>query len=226
MANYPIIFVTPKSLDTDIYENECKEKVDFRLIRFNDTYFKNIAGYNSLMLSPMFYKHFLCYKYILVYQLDAFVFKDELLYWCSKNYDFIGAPHEIHSNSFGEIHFLKGYSRLLITINKLLRTKFKLRNVGNGGFSLRKTKSCYYLTKLLQRKIKSWGMNNEDGFFKYWGNLLHPFFKLPSDELALQFSIETNPAEALKELRGKLPFGCHAFEKYDPQTWATYIKIK
>ena len=29
---------------------------------------------------------------MLIYQLDAYVFKDELLNWANKGYDYIGAP--------------------------------------------------------------------------------------------------------------------------------------
>ena len=29
---------------------------------------------------------------MLIYQLDAFVFQDDLAYWCQQNYDYIGAP--------------------------------------------------------------------------------------------------------------------------------------
>jgi hypothetical protein len=35
-------------------------------------------------LSASFYERFLDTKYILIYQLDAFVFKDELQEWCDK----------------------------------------------------------------------------------------------------------------------------------------------
>ncbi len=43
------------------------------------------------MMDNTFYKQFLNYEYILIYQLDAFVFKDELNY-CSQGIDYVGAP--------------------------------------------------------------------------------------------------------------------------------------
>ena len=46
----------------------------------------------NLMLSPFFYESFLDFKYVLIHQLDVFIFKDELNYWCNQNYDYIGAP--------------------------------------------------------------------------------------------------------------------------------------
>jgi len=44
------------------------------------------------MMSPAFYDAFKAFDYILIYQLDAFVFRDELEYFCSLGYDYIGAP--------------------------------------------------------------------------------------------------------------------------------------
>lgn len=62
------------------------------IVPFPDTYFKGIAGYNRLMMSPEFYETFAQWEYILIYQTDAWVFSDRLSEWCSKGYDYIGAP--------------------------------------------------------------------------------------------------------------------------------------
>jgi len=224
LHRYPVIFFAPHSLNTSFYENYSSGKAAFRIERFDDEYFLDIGGYNKLMLSPGFYKRFFGYRYILVYQLDAYVFKDDLFYWCSQGYDFIGAPHEPRNNLPGEMHFLKSYDTLLRSIKKYSGIDHKISNVGNGGFSLRKVSSCYRLLKILRSKTQQSDKLNEDSFFEYWGNLFYPFFKLPPDEKALQFSIETSPAESLKKLNGKLPFGCHAFEKYSFETWKPFIK--
>lgn len=222
LHRHKIIFVAPASLNTIFYENICGGEIKFHIERFADEYFENINGYNKLMLSVHFYKRFLNYKFILIYQLDAFVFKDTLLHWCSQNYDFIGAPHAPYNNVTGEVQFLKNYKKLLKGLKNIFGFNHKICNVGNGGLSLRKTQSFYCLLKILKHKAKKW-RNNEDEFFKYWGNLSYPLFSLPSDETALTFSIEISPKESLKKLNNTLPFGCHAFEKYDWQTWKPYI---
>lgn len=223
LSHYPIIFFAPKSLNTAFYENYGRDH-NVKIERFDDDYFTGIDGYNRLMLSPDFYKRFFNFKFILVYQLDAYVFKDDLRYWCGQNYDFIGAPHAPRNNLPGEMHYLKNYSRLLAFTAKYIKLKHQISNVGNGGFSLRKVKACYWLLSVLKSKIEPAGRSNEDGFFEYWGNLFYPFFKLPTDETALRFSIETSPKESLKKLNNNLPFGCHAFEKYSFETWKPYIK--
>src|SRR5260221_2601752 len=206
LYHYPIIFFAPQSLNTEFYESFCEGKVSFSIERFENIYFKNIDGYNQLMLSTSFYKRFLNYKFILIYQLDAFVFKDELLYWCNQNYDFIGAPHSPVKNLPGEFQFLKNYGLFLEQINIIFKIKHEVSNVGNVGLSLRKTRSFYFLTRILKHKVRKADKWNEDGFFKYWGNLFYPFFRLPADEIALKFSIETNPKESLEKLNYTLPF--------------------
>lgn len=225
LKDHPIIFFGPESLDIGAYAALCDGNVPFKFKSFEKRYFENIAGYNRLMLSPHFYRAFSNYRYILVHQPDAYVFKDELDYWCSQGYDFIGAPHPAHQNVAGEMQFLKGYAKLIGRANYFLGTQHRISNVGNGGFSLRNTAKCMWLLKLLSSKKIKWGDNNEDGFFKYWGNLLYPLFRLPPDDVALRFAIEQSPAESLKKLNGDLPFGCHAFEKYEPEVWRYYIEF-
>ncbi|RZK60374.1 MAG: hypothetical protein EOO91_01605 [Pedobacter sp.] len=226
LNKHKIKFIGPNKINPKVYKEICKSYiVDFDIRLFDDAYFSGINGYNQLMLSSDFYKDFLNYKYLLIYQLDAYVFKDELLYWCNQGYDFIGAPNQPHKNERNELQFLKNYTKILTVINKLLKRNIKISNVGNGGFSLRKTRTFYLLLKILKIKVKQWGDNNEDGFFKYWGNLLNPLFKLPSDEVALRFSIENNPEKSIKKLGGILPFGCHAFEKFEPAIWKKYINF-
>lgn len=226
LGKHKIIFIGPKELNFGKYQQICEQyDIVFDVKLFDDIYFSGIEGYNKLMLSAAFYKGFLSYKFLLVYQLDAYVFEDELLYWCNQNYDFIGAPHQPHKNNAGEMQFLKNYSSLINLTNRFFNTQREISNVGNGGLSLRKTKSCYRLLKTLKKSVTKWGLNNEDGFFKYWGNILHPLFRLPSDQIALTFSIEQAPSASLLKMNGKLPFGCHAFEKYEPETWQKHINF-
>ena len=225
LRNHSILFAAPNRLNTAVYEHHCNScQIPFKKLKFNDDYFTGIEGYNRLMLSPHFYKSFLSFKYILVYQLDAWVFKDELDYWCRQNYDYIGAPNTPHHNQANEIQFLKGYASVLKHYNSIFNTSHQISNVGNGGFSLRKTRVCWRLLQILQTEVKRWGVNNEDGFFKYWGNIARPLFRLPPDDVALRFSIEQSPAASLKKLGYTLPFGCHAFAKYEPDTWKPYIE--
>ena len=76
-----------------------------------------------LWMSKQFYFRFLPnYKYMLIYQLDAWVFTDNLQEWCDKGYDYIGAP--------------------FLSIVKKNSPRVIFKGVGNGGLSLRRIQYC------------------------------------------------------------------------------------
>jgi hypothetical protein len=61
--------------------------------------------------------------------------------------------------------------------------------------------------------------------FSFAQRRVYPFrflLNLPDWKEALAFSIEQNPQTGYKIL-GKLPFGCHAWERYEPNFWKGII---
>lgn len=253
---HEITIFTFKGLDISRYNEIAHElSTKFNVEYFNQKYFESVKGYNMLCLSHEFYDRFKQFEYLLIYQLDAWVFRDELKYWCDKNYDYIGAPifWAFNSNRFTT----------------------KISGIGNGGFSLRKISYCmkvldeprnrpylkpirifqmYYnfmkyndKFKPFHKKIliipliflKIFGVYNtlnyymrtnqinEDMIFgtnaNYsWGRKA----SLPSNLDAMKFSFEVNPEWSYQIIGNKLPFGCHAFEKWSFQNfWSEYIKF-
>lgn len=199
LGNYPIVLAAPLGLDTKFYDQTAGKKLT--CISFDKKYFLSTKGYSELLLSRLFYKNFISYTSILIYQLDAWVFRDELAYWCSLDYDYIGAP-------WLDAPPVATGKKPLINLSKLLENK-----VGNGGFSLRKVKS--------HLKWATWAgfvfkfiPKNED---MIW-TLFVPF-KKPSVLKALSFAFELEPEKAYSLNGEKLPFGCHAWEKYNPEFW-------
>lgn len=229
LHKYPVFLLTHKNLPLSSYERIAAEyNIKLGRVFFDSSYFTGIAGYNKLMKSKPFYKSFTSYQYVLIYQLDAFVFKDELEHWCNQGYDYIGAPWI--ANSKGE----------------LLEKKYW--KVGNGGLSLRKVSYClkvlswkwpvftygYYKSIKYLPYILGWENNmryfikskiNEDGIF---GGLLTPSFinpNLPSPQEALYFAFEKLPSYTYQLCNNQLPFGCHAFCKYEYESfWKQYIE--
>ncbi len=224
-----IALVTYEELDCSEYFNAA-EFLDVHLERhlFDKNYFKSTTGYNKLCKSYSFYKSFADYDYMLIYQLDAWVFKDDLDYWCAKNYDYIGAPW------FEDFGFHEDNKNLWI--------------VGNGGFSLRKISyflkilswkgpvmKCDVLSHFSLRKILyAFGRYNTMDFFVRSGlnedvffsiNMKNSWFppKIPGCKVAAFFAFEKSPAFLFK-LIGRLPFGCHAYKQYDYEGfWSKFI---
>jgi len=210
LRNYEIVFIHPEGLDVSSLNFGGKIKSE----TFPSKYFTNVLGYNSLMLFEKFYQRFLDSKYILIYQLDAFVFKDELLNWCMKDYDYIGAPWISSKNTV-----LKKVLHLFSSRKKKERQKIFFK-VGNGGFSLRNVLKSYKITKELKNEIKVNLRRDKDDFYimedVFWSIVVPKHFsdfKIPDYKEALGFSMDRKPDIALKLNKNQLPFGCHGFDK-------------
>ena len=105
-----IVFIVPESLDCSVY---LKVIPSAAVKCFDDSYFTGISSYSRLLLTPDFYHCFEEYTHMLIYQLDGWVFRDELDEWCGKEYEYIGAPFFLQDG------------------------KKRLPVAGNGGVSLR-----------------------------------------------------------------------------------------
>ncbi len=222
LSDFPIVFAQPKSLNSSIINFNGLIKTE----TFDDLYFKDVYGYNSLMLSTNFYERFTDYKYILIYQLDAYVFKNELKKWCLKGYDYIGAPWIASKNSL-----LKSFLKLFHSKQKKERNVIFFK-VGNGGFSLRKVSSSLMVTKELEDQISDNLKRQKDDFWimedVFWSlkvPTFFPDFKIPDYKEAIGFAIDRKPELAIKLNNDELPFGCHGFEKSKVKTfWESRIK--
>jgi hypothetical protein len=223
LSAYPKIAVKPDSLTLP---PEALALSHLSTVSFNDEYFRDVQGYNRLMLSEGFYKSFTEYEYILIHQLDAFVFRDELHYWCAQGFDYIGAPWinpKSHSNILSTLlHRIKNYRYVRYNVKDkhgVSKVQQLENRVGNGGFSLRRVdlfaNYCLLFKPLIDAYIISEGSwFNEDIFWSIELNRKKKRLKIPALKTALHFAIETHPARALRLNHDQLPFGCHAWGKH------------
>ncbi|RYY36225.1 MAG: hypothetical protein EOP46_07215, partial [Sphingobacteriaceae bacterium] len=208
LSAHPIIAVKPLSLElpTQLAAFAFSKKISF-----NDSYFKDIHGYNALMLSADFYNTFTDFEYILIYQPDAFVFNDELTAWCNKGYDYIGAPWltEREPGIFRKIKNQLYFSYNAKYKNGMPKIGRQMENrVGNGGFSLRKIETFARYAATYKQTIESYlGKRhpwfNEDIFWSIELNRKKNQMRIPDYKTALKFSFETNPARCLSLNNGK-----------------------
>jgi hypothetical protein len=166
-------------------------------VRFDPGFFSNTSTYSRLLLWAGFYQAFASYEFVLIHQLDAFVFRDELAGWCARGYDYIGAPW-IDCSWLAEARL--GWPR---------ETRDNV--VGNGGFSLRRIAPALKLLTRMPEVAEQWGAN-EDQFWAFRAPVCTPF-KIPELEEAVAFSFEARPERAFARNGSKLPFGCHAWSR-------------
>lgn len=227
LGAYDIYLVSPNSLNVNLEVSN-----QMKIQRFDDEFFHGVRGYNKLMLSESFYQRFKTYDYILIYQLDAYVFRDELQDWANKGYDYIGGPriHNLYSTSkFGA--FALRVKRYLSTMGGNWKKKRKYvmyNNVGNGGFSLRRVKRMIYITHKYKDKIACQLNDEEDYYPEDWWLMYelreNDTLKKPSFKEALAFAFDVRPQLAFKLNGHQFPFGCHAFSKpRESKFWTAYI---
>lgn len=227
-----IMFIHPKTLRLNFYKNiigKFKNCVIFKGI--SDKYFSSIKGYNKLLISKLFYSSLFKYKYLFLYQLDAWIFRDELTYWIKRGYDNVGAP------------WFSGFTNP--------EYPPKIIGAGNGGCCLRNIRSCIAILnsfKYLQNPFKKFANNRslrnfiysfllgnnvnyrfndfsgyEDRFFAYTVPRLFERFKNCPPEEAMKFSFEVCPSYLFELNKKTLPMCCHAWEKYEPEFWKEFI---
>lgn len=229
LGGHPLTFIHPQSLNLSAYQKY--QGAAFRA--FDDDFFTGIFGYNRLMLSVGFYQAF-HREYILIYQPDCLVFRDELDFWVAQGYDYIGAPW---LRSRAEVPLVKkiwdgGWAWVKTQINhggngRVQKDKSLLYNaVGNGGFSLRRRqKFIEVLEKLapvVQVYLKPENQSTfyaEDVFFSIEPQRHGLAFSKPDYRTACRFAIENKPEFGLNLNNGKLPFGCHRWNKENREFW-------
>ena len=214
LDRYPVQVVKPQNLDVSKLKEEFPS---LEFISFDDSFFKGVDAYNKLLVSVDFYKTFSAYEFMLIYQLDAYVFKDELSEWCKKGFDYIGAP-SLHQEKYNQLP--AGSEN--IYAEALSANRFVL----NGGLSLRRIPAFLRYLKIYNLFYPQW-VGNEDMLFSQEATRLIPmkmFLKLPTWQQALYFAFEKSPAATYEITNHQLPFACHAWERYDPEFWKSFIQ--
>ena len=217
LGGHRIVVVKPRSLDlTSLLAGY---KVD-AIESFDDAYFAGIPGYNRLMMSEEFYSRFASSEYVLIYQLDAYVFRDELLEWCGRGYDYIGAPWPVRPIYKTPLYRLASWlKKKYCDATGRPNRQITRGKVGNGGFSLRKIDSHLRAVTQLHDvvrhflTVKRHHTFNEDVLFSVEVNKNGLGFRYPDVSEAMQFAFDKYPSMCYKWNGRHLPFGCHSWYK-------------
>lgn len=189
VQNKDIVVVYPNTINKTVYAQHIQQSscnVAFKSV--DSMWLASAQSYNIMCMSKWFYDMFANYKYMLIYQLDCWLFKDEIAQWCQRSYDYIGAP------------WFKNFSN---DSNELMA-------VGNGGFSLRNVK--VFQSLLSRNDLPQPKFIVEDFYFCMQ---CKQHLKIPSCKEAACFSFECNPSWLYENITHKqLPMGCHAWQKY------------
>jgi Protein of unknown function (DUF5672) len=230
-----------------------REFSDFTLKRFPRRYFTDRFAYNRLMLKERFYRAFAEYEYILIYQLDCLVFSSNLEQWCHREWDYVGAPWLKTTDDPGRGFSAVGNGGLSLrrvssALEVLQSTKvvedpavLAERPGERSKFVHEALKYAPLLKRMFARGkglLHGFGYHNnarwiarqmvklnyhEDYFWAFEAPKVIHGFRIPVPREALAFSFECAPAYCFAENSGRLPFGCHAWNKHDPKFWNPFL---
>lgn len=204
--NYDVYLVHPENLNLDIYY---KYYLNLKSFPCYKGYFESTATYSQLCMNYDFYDSFSNYEYMLIYQLDCYLFYDAIEEWCNKGYDYIGGP--IVSTDCG-----------WDTLKKEQNKKNSYHPyVGNGGFSLRKIETFKDICNPKGELRTTYNLTDDKLALvayedKYFCNDLYEYYKLdiPDWKDAFEFGMDmsVDVVYTFFKLNPK-PMGIHSFDK-------------
>jgi hypothetical protein len=238
LGQYDKYLVAPKGLDID-----CP---GFQVKHFDKDFFGSAMANTQMMLSATFYKEFIGYRYILLYHLDALVFSDQLMEWCETDFDYIGAPWVtcqdtpfVNNPRVGNGGF--SLRRIESFLKVIHSNRYWVKPEEDwAAFCRDKPRYLQYLNlprKFLKRlplfnnarrELAQWhlrddGKGNEDYFWSDEATRYYPEFKVAPFEAGLRFAFEVAPQNCFELNHRQLPFGCHAWARYDRSFWEPYL---
>jgi hypothetical protein len=232
LGRYDKYFVAPRSMEFG--------RTGFGVVRFDDRFFGSVDANRALMFSREFYGAFREYEYILLYHLDALVFSDQLEQWCEAGFDYIGAPwfNEWESPDGGFYRVgnggfsLRRVSSFLAVMNSR-QYRVDPEHYWSKHFAGRPRH--VQLLNLPRRYLKRVRMfnnvrremdsvkYNEDRFWSRRAEHYYPDFRIAPVEVGLRFAFECAPRFCFEQNGRTLPFGCHAWPRYDRAFWEPYL---
>lgn len=241
LGRYDKYFIAPRGMPVAVE--------GFKVKYFSRKFFGSVAAHTNLLFAPLFYQAFADYKYIFFYHLDSLAFSDQLESWCELDLDYIGPPFINCTDSpwvdkervgNGGFTLLKVETALRVLHNRYRQEpksywkdllSRNARQVEPVIRCLGHLQGWFPFAKLASAPLRVWeGIQNpppirqhNDRFWSDQAKQHLPEFKIASLEDGLRFGFEVAPRTCFERNGGKLPFGCHAWARYDRKFWEPFL---
>ncbi len=219
----------------------------FQVKRFARKYFGSAGAHGKLLGHPSFYREFLDYKFVFFYHLDSLVFSDQIAAWCATDLDYIGPPWiRCEDTAWVTRPRVGNGGFTLLRVSSALTVLANRHRMDPGAWWL--DQFCHAAPawlvagmewiqarlpgfKLLKRVIREWHEMNDPGAHGrnndlFWSDKAvryMPEFKVASLEQGLRFAFEAAPRTCFEMNGGHMPFGCHAWERFDREFWTPHL---
>ncbi len=234
LAAHPLVLLCPAGRATAVAaaaRDVVGTAVPFALHAVPDPWMASVRAYNQLMLRPAFYAHYRAYSHLLIHQLDATVFADELLAWCQRPWDYIGPPCFGPGDPFDpaqaafigvggfSLRRIAAFEAALAAAPLVFRHADLRRHLRGWSWRGRLVMHARWLACRFSggcrlpapaNRLAHWLGINEDVVFGRLLPAVRPGFRVAPYDEALRFGIDRHVGEQLQRL-GRLPFGAHAW---------------
>lgn len=239
LGPYEKFLMMPEGMDLEIE--------GFKAQVYPRKYFGSAAAHGKLLGSRSLYRDFLDYEYIFFYHLDSLVFRDELMEWCDKDIDYIGPPWiNCEDSPWVDRPRVGNGGFTLLRVDSAMKalTNRYLMKPTTYWFDLFTSHAPACLIAglgKLEAKFPNWRMvgtlmrewremedpasvnRHNDVFWADMAVMYEPGFKVASLEDGLKFAFEVSPRTCLEMNGGEMPFGCHAWARYDRAFWEPFL---
>jgi hypothetical protein len=210
-------------------------------------FFGSGAAHGKLLGTRAFYQGFLDYDYVFFYHLDSLAFSDQLLEWCDKGIDYIGPPWIKCDDSpwvdrprvgNGGFTLLRVESALKAITNRyLVQPPYFWYDLFNAHAPkwlvgmVARLERMFPKVRLFKRLMEEKNELDNPHLFNrnndiFWSDMAVryvPEFRVATLEEGLSFAFEVSPKTCLEMNGGRMPFGCHAWGRYDKSFWEPYL---
>ena len=190
LRKYSFIFVVSEKAEISELKEQYRN-VDF--VTFNEKHFKSRRSLAGLLLMEGFYERFSWSEFLLVHELNSWVVKDELHYWCKQGYDLLKAVPEIQSGFFEDLARFRGLGDAQ---KKLIDIRFN-----DNGLCLCHIERCVRTLKNKKKEAYNYRhhpdlINSDSLFWELEANRFLPNLRRPTKIVQTRFS---------KNISGQVP---------------------
>jgi len=241
LGDYDKYFIIPPGISIG--------RAGFNNLHFPAKFFGSAAAHNRLLMWPNFYRTFEDYEYLLMYHLDSLVFSSDIERWCEAGFDYIGAPWIPCSDTpwVKEPRVGNGGFALMriATVLSVLHNRYRqesatfwsdlvMRNAAKSTWlhsGLAAAGRMFPNSQIVNRlteDLKITGKpdihgRNNDFFWSFEAVRWCPEFRVAPVNDGLEFAFEAAPRMCFEMNQRRLPFGCHAWTKFDRAFWEPHL---
>ena len=203
LARYPVMFITAEGADLAIVK---EHKADADIIYFPKEYFQSRQALAKLFLLDEFYDRFSWTDFLLIHELNSWIVKDELHYWCKQGYDYLKAKPDSSDSKK-----LPGQVSLILGLNQNEKLNIDKAFENNGLILC----NVQRMIKALRKKAKTAYQYRHDETLKhrdavFWeveANRIWPTVRKPTEIVRNFFCIALSTKKTSSQYTGRaLPF--------------------